>query len=162
MESFFSPQKREKTTPKGDEKMNFAQEIIRSRQNRGVVETAKLTDRREREERQLFRFDGIKLFEEAIKNQVELTCVYLKESKVRTVTERIEESCPGMLEKLDCRACILADEVFDKISEEKSPEGVICVAKYIDKFQKIVTIYNVEDFFQMEERITIIIITYGR
>ncbi len=136
--------------------MNFAQEIIRSRQNRGVVETAKLTDRREREERKLFRFDGIKLFEEAIKNGVELTCVYLKESKVNAVTSRIEESYPGALDALDCRACILADEVFDKISEEKSPEGVICVAKYIDKSQKIVTIYNVEEFFQTDERIVLL------
>ena len=136
--------------------MNFAQEIIRSRQNRGVVDTAKLTDRREREERRLFRFDGIKLFEEAIRNGVELVCVYFKESKLGTVTARIEESCPGALEALDCRACILSDEVFDKISEEKSPEGVICVAKYIDKFQKIVTIYNVEEFLHKEERIVLL------
>ena len=136
--------------------MNFAQEIIRSRQNRGVVDTAKLTDRREREERRLFRFDGIKLFEEAIRNGVELACVYFKESRLASVTSRIEESCPGALEALDCRACILSDEVFDKISEEKSPEGVICVAKYIDKFQKIVTIYNVEEFLQREERIVLL------
>ena len=45
---------------------------------------------------------------------------------------------------------ILSDDLFDKISEEKSPEGIICCAKYIDKFQKNITIYNSADFFQMK------------
>ena len=51
----------------------------------------------------------------------------------------------------------MSNEVFDKISEEKSPEGVICVARYIDKFQKNVTIYNSADFLHLsEERIVLL------
>ena len=48
--------------------MNRNDEIIRSRQNRRVVELCKLTDRKAREATKKFRFDGIKLLEEAIKN----------------------------------------------------------------------------------------------
>ena len=40
----------------------------------------------------------------------------------------------------DCRAVLLPDELFARISEEKSPEGVICLAKRLDKFHKIITI----------------------
>ena len=32
------------------------------------------------------------------------------------------------------------NKMYDKISEEKSPEGIITVGKYIDKFHKIITI----------------------
>ena len=52
---------------------------------------------------------------------------------------------------------MLADGVFEKISEEKSPEGVISVAKYIDKLQKTVTIYNSENFSPTDkERIVLL------
>ena len=51
--------------------MNWTGEIISSRQNRTVVETAKLTDRKARDAGGCFRFDGIKLFEEALKTQPE-------------------------------------------------------------------------------------------
>ena len=61
--------------------MQINGEIIRSRQNRRVVELCKLTDRKAREAAQRFRFDGIKLFLEAIKNGVSLESVFLKESR---------------------------------------------------------------------------------
>jgi TrmH family RNA methyltransferase len=41
---------------------------------------------------------------------------------------------------------VLSDDVFDKISEEKAPQGVITVAKYIDKIEKNATIYNSNNF----------------
>ena len=45
---------------------------------------------------------------------------------------------------------VVSDDIFDKISEEKSPEGVITIAKYIDKLQKNATIYNSVHFLQMK------------
>ena len=44
----------------------------------------------------------------------------------------------------------MSDDIFEKISEEKSPEGVITIAKYIDKLQKNATIYNSVHFLQMK------------
>ncbi len=137
--------------------MDLNGEVIRSRQNRAVVELCKLTDRRAREENRCFRFDGVKLFSEAVKNGLEIRSVFLRESSVSTLEARLCRE----LEKSPFEGCgrvlLLSDDLFDKISEEKSPEGIICCAKYIDKFQKNVTIYNSTDFYEMKnERIVLL------
>lgn len=132
-------------------------EIIRSRQNRTVVEAAKLTDRKAREATQTFRFDGIKLLVEAIRNGIDLQCVLLRESNAQAVRGEVRNHCGIDLSAGEWRVLTLSDEVFDKISEEKSPEGVISIAKYIDKLQKFVTIYNDVEFSSLSrERIALI------
>ena len=60
--------------------MLFTGEVIRSRQNKNIVELCKLTDRKAREATKTFRFDGIKLLEEAIRNDVEICAVFLASS----------------------------------------------------------------------------------
>ncbi len=137
--------------------MNLESEIICSRQNRTVVETAKLTDRKAREQTKKFRFDGVKLFEEALKKGVEIETVLFRESGRDRIVKTVADACGESFLRQIGRAVTLSNEVFDKISEEKSPEGVICVAKYIDKFQKIVTIYNSAEISDMrEERIVLL------
>jgi TrmH family RNA methyltransferase len=44
---------------------------------------------------------------------------------------------------------VVSDGVFDKMTEEKSPEGIICVVKHIDKLHKIVKMNN-EDMLRGE------------
>ena len=129
--------------------MNIPPEIIRSRQNRNVVEVGKLSDRKTRDARQLFRFDGIKLLQEALKKNVEIDAIYLKASAAERIMTDLNAQCGEGVMNTPDRIFLLSDEVFDKISEEKSPEGVITVAKYIDKFQKFATIYNSGDFLNM-------------
>ena len=132
-------------------------EIITSRQNRRVIEVGKLTDRKAREATQCFRFDGIKLLIEAIKNGIVPETVFLRESDADAVMRRVCDSVRDPFWTDQIRICVLADGVFEKISEEKSPEGVITVAKYIDKLQKIVTIYNSENFLPRDgERIVLL------
>lgn len=130
--------------------MLFTGEIIRSRQNKNIVELCKLTDRKAREASKKFRFDGIKLLEEAIKNDVEICAVFLSSSAQERVLSglcaRLGESYENKIEK----CFVVSDDIFDKISEEKSPEGVITIAKYIDKLQKNATIYNSANFFEMK------------
>ena len=129
--------------------MEWNREIVRSRQNRGVVELCKLSDRKAREATGRFRFDGIKLYEEARKNGVEIDTVFLRQSSADALTERLEGRLGGAAFSGEGRVMLLSDELFDKISEEKSPEGIITIAKYIDKFQKFATIYNSGDFLNM-------------
>lgn len=126
-------------------------EIIRSRQNRTVVELGKLTDRRARRESGLFRFDGLKLFGEAIKNGLKIASVFLRASDAERLREEAERRYGAETFSGEGRIILLEDDLFDRISEEKSPEGVICVAKYIDKFKKIATIYNSDDFSRLEK-----------
>lgn len=130
--------------------MNRNDEIIRSRQNRRVVELCKLTDRKAREATKKFRFDGIKLLEEAIKNRVEVESIFVKESRRLEICDLLEREDGGDVFGKETALYVLTDDLFDKISEEKSPEGVICVAKYIDKFEKNITIYNSAEFFKSE------------
>lgn len=137
--------------------MEWSCEIVQSRQNRSVVELCKLTDRKAREASRCFRFDGIKLFCEAVKNQVDIQTVFVKESIKDTVQGILSDrGFPNAFEG-EGRVVVLSDALFEKISEEKSPEGIICCAKYIDKFQKNITIYNSADFLQMKnERIVLL------
>ncbi|MBE6530688.1 MAG: RNA methyltransferase [Ruminococcaceae bacterium] len=112
-------------------------EVITSRQNPAVKRVCALCDKKEREKTSLFRFDGIKLFCEAVANRVQIEGVYIKESAAKTVESRISsELCEIGADKIR----YVCDSVFDKMSEERAPEGIITVAKYIDKFNKIVTI----------------------
>lgn len=137
--------------------MGFGSEIISSRQNRTVVEICKLNDRKARDAGRVFRFDGVKLCEEAIKKGVELQTVLLRASSAQRIREELLRRCNTDLAECPARVLLLSDEVFEKISEEKSPEGVICVAKYIDKFQKFATIYNNGDFLSMKDESIILV-----
>lgn len=137
--------------------MTAFDEVIRSRQNRTVVELGKLLDKKYREERQAFRFDGIKLLEEAIANGVEILCLALCENRAEEILEKLKKRFGEEALGRIGRILVLAEEVFDKISEEKSPEGVITVGKYIDKIQKNATIYNSVHFSKLKnERLVLL------
>ena len=130
--------------------MLFSGEIIRSRQNKNIVELCKLTDRKAREATRTFRFDGIKLLEEAIKNDVEICAVFLSVSAQERMLDFLHTRFGTSYEDRIERCFLVSDDIFEKISEEKSPEGVITIAKYIDKLQKNATIYNSVNFLQMK------------
>ena len=116
-------------------------EYITSRQNTLLVLTEKLTDRKHRRREGLFRFDGRKLFVEALQAGVTLFALLLRESNAE---EFLTIARSAHLSD-SCRIVILPDALFDRISEENAPEGVICVAKHLDKLHEIVTINKGND-----------------
>ena len=122
--------------------MQKTTEIITSRQNPLVSLTAALSERKHRMRTGLFRFDGKKLLAEAQGAGVELHAVLLRESAADTLLDAAAPFSDA------CRVAILPDALFDRISEEKSPEGVICVAKRLDKLHKIVTIDTRASFLE--------------
>ncbi|MBE6609950.1 MAG: RNA methyltransferase [Ruminococcaceae bacterium] len=109
---------------------------ITSRNNDYIKEIVKLKDKKHRDRERKFCFEGIKLLEEAVKHKIELESVLL--------TEKAYASLPFPLP--DTGVIIVSDEVYEKISFEKSPEGVFCVAKALDKFHNIYIIYKREYF----------------
>ncbi len=119
-------------------------EVITSRQNRRIVELCKLDDRRARERARLFRFDGVKLLSEAISRGVALDAVFLRAGSEERVAACLS-SLGTSPDALDCPVFRVEDSLFDKISQENAPEGVISVAKYLDKCHKMCKIYNRED-----------------
>ena len=112
-------------------------EVITSRQNDNVISACKLSEKKHRDAQKRFRIDGIKLFEEAVTSGVSIETLFVRQSSL----EKLEDRVGDLLEKISVsNVKILSDGVFDKISEEKSPEGIICTLKYIDKLHKIATI----------------------
>ncbi len=112
-------------------------DVITSRQNASVIAACKLSEKKHREVEGKFRIDGIKLFEEAVMSGVDIETVFVRQDSV----DRLEERIGDLFDKISGTDIkILSDGVFDKLSEEKSPEGIICVVKHIDKLHKIVTI----------------------
>lgn len=126
--------------------------MITSRQNPLVTMLCKLSDKKYRDEVRLFRFDGIKLFCEAVDCGVLIDYVLIKSSCTEKLENLVKDKFMHSKSATNCEQITLADNVFDKISEEKSAEGLICVAKYIDKFHKTVKIYNNDDFLSLDKK----------
>lgn len=120
-------------------------EMITSRQNETVKLLASLSRKKAREELSLFRFDGKKLLSEALSKGVVPEYIFVSESRLGEV-EGIISSAADI-----CEVTVLSDVLFEKISEEKSPEGVITVAKALDKIHKIATINNKGEFSCLPE-----------
>ena len=124
---------------------NFDADVITSRQNPSVLYACKLAEKKHRQKDRRFRLDGIKLFSEAVSSGVEIESAFIAEGARERIFDKLGNFLIDATEK-GCQIKILSDGVFEKISEEKSPEGIICIAKYIDKFHKIATINNIEAF----------------
>lgn len=133
------------------DKIRFDGDVITSRQNRRIVELMKLDDRRAREKSSLFRFDGVKLLCEALRRRVELDSIFLRAGTAEKVAERMEDLYGCTLEQTCCSIFGVEDSLFEKISQENAPEGVITVAKYIDKSHKNIIIYNKDEIQSRED-----------
>lgn len=104
--------------------MQFNKEIITSRQNPTVQKLCALLDKKERRRSRLFRIDGYKLFLEAVNCGAETDLVAI-------CSERADRYLPDA-EKTGARTVLLSPEIFSKITEEKAPDGIIAVVKYLD------------------------------
>lgn len=107
-------------------------ERITSRNNDYIKETVRLSDRGYRESVGRFSFEGRKLFEEAVKEKIPLEAVFVKEG---LLSEFAEKDYPF-------RVISVSDGVYEKISHEKSPEGIFCVSKALDKLHILYIIYK--------------------
>ncbi len=106
--------------------MHISEEIITSRQNKSVSLAASLDSRKAREREGLFRFDGHKLFLEAVQSGVTLDRVFLRQSesgKWLGILRENEVALAGV------SVLILADSLFDRLSEERAPEGILTLAR---------------------------------
>lgn len=122
----------------------FEDAPITSRQNRRIVSLCKLSDRGEREKTGLFRFDGVKLLCEALRREVPLETVFVREGSAARIEARMAELYGMTAADLSCPVVAVEKDLFDRISEENAPEGVICVAKALDKRHKKYTIRKEE------------------
>ena len=125
--------------------MPFSKEIITSRQNPTVVKLCALLDKKERRKNRVFRIDGHKLVSEAVDCGAHIELIAL-------CSEKAERFMP-LAEKCGAKTVLLSTEVFSKITEEKSPDGIIAVVKYIDEIHKELRISDIPELVASEKRI---------
>lgn len=106
-------------------------EVICSRQNRLVKLVCSLERKKLREELGLFRFDGIKLCLEALSKGLVPEYIFVCESRYEEFRARIGEQY---------ELTVVCDDLFSKMSDEKSPEGIITVIRLLERLHKTVKI----------------------
>ena len=95
---------------------------ITSRNNERIKDLVRLRDRKERTERDLFFIEGIHLAEEYLRH-----CGYPQEVYF---TEKALGTYSGFISALpDGIKYLVSDGVFEKISTESAPQGILCVCK---------------------------------
>lgn len=132
--------------------MKVIDEIISSRQNPLVKHIFSLHEKKGRERARSFIVEGEKLTFEAASSKLAVTHVIVREDKREQLLPRL--LCTFDSEEYnETKLVTLSRDAFEKISSEKSPEGVISVVKYLDFFKELDIIYNVENYFPYNENI---------
>lgn len=93
-------------------------ESITSRKNPLISRLSKLSSKKERDEQQLFRLDGIKLFSEAVKSNIKIEYIFATAKMLELIDTGI-----------DAKVFEVTDEVISKLTEEKAPQGIVAFAR---------------------------------
>ncbi len=110
------------TTTRQDSMTNF--EKITSRKNPGIIQAASLCDKKNRDGLGLFAFEGIKLLREALDAGILIDKIYFTYTALQKYESEIEAA-----DKKGAALFCVTDEVYDRLSGEKNPEGIYTVAK---------------------------------
>lgn len=117
-------------------------EVVTSRQNDAVKRLLALEDKKGRDAEELFVLDGLKLFEEAAKAGAGIQCIYINAEKEEQLLQFIESTLSApQYEKT--QLIRLGSSLFERVSREKSPQGIMTLVKYLDKIQNIIKINKV-------------------
>ncbi len=112
---------------------------ITSRQNPQVLHVRSLWDKKHRDASAQFFFEGAKLLEEAIARELPVSSVF--------VTQQAQAQYAALLQRLAAQQqnvtfFCTSDSVYQKMSPQSAPQGILCVANRIDKLRKFTTIYS--------------------
>ena len=129
----------------------FNDEYISSRSNPIVKWAVSLSEKKGREASKSFIAEGEKLTFEAISASLPITHVFVCESQKARIIDKLPRELADKNYE-DVRIIILSESAFEKISTEKSPQGVISVIKHLDFFSIIDIIYKKEFFLCERER----------
>lgn len=118
--------------------------MITSSANKGVKEVIQLEQKaRARREQGLFVAEGIKMFLEAPIDIIRK--VYVTE----TFSRQMPASCKDKLEALSSCYEAVSDEIFQKMSDTKTPQGILCVMRQNQ--------YTLESMFTVSNPLLIIL-----
>ena len=131
--------------------MYFDSEIITSRNNQLVKWAAALSDKKNRKESGYFMADGVKLTKEAFEAGLPVDYCIVTETKKTEIVDFLSDFKNEEKYK-NCRVVTVSESVFEKISTEKAPQGVISIIKHLDFFRELDIIYKEEFFLKPEEK----------
>ena len=127
-------------------------DLITSRNNPKIKWVASLSEKKKRNAYSAFFVEGEKLLIEALESSLPVSHVFIRETDAERINKLISNY--STCEKFgDTEIIYVSESVFEKISTEKSPEGVITVIKYLDFFHIIDIIYKEEFFSSPSERV---------
>lgn len=130
-------------------------ELITSRQNPRVMAVCALADKKKRRQSGLFRFDGVKLFEEACAERLSIDSVFVRHPIARTIEDALSRAiAAGRMDE----ACVIpvSESVFEKISEERAPEGIVTVACCPSELHRACGATEAVNLIGAEERILLV------
>lgn len=99
-------------------------EKITSRQNEKIRQVAFLKKRSERESAELFFFEGVHLLEEYLRFGHTPEYVF-------ATGDAISRS-PALIERCGNAVYEVVDSVYEKMTDEKAPQGILCVSRFLD------------------------------
>ena len=126
--------------------MNFINDVISSRNNPTVKWAASLADKKGRDREKCFIAEGEKLTYEAIEASLPIVKIFVAKSKSEKILHKLREYS-HIKNDATFDVQVLEDGVFEKISTENAPQGVISVIKHLDFFRQMDIIYK-EEFSQ--------------
>ena len=131
--------------------MYFDNEIITSRNNQFVKWVASLEQKKNRRESGYFLAEGVKLTKEAFEAGLPIEYCIVSEGKKDAILNSLSDVSNGEKYK-NCKLVTVSESVFEKVSTEKAPQGVISVIKHLDFFRDMDLIYKEEFFLEPEEK----------
>ena len=131
--------------------MYFDSEIITSRNNQLVKWATALSDKKNRKESGYFMADGVKLTKEAFEAGLPVDYCIVTETKKTEIVDFLS-AFKNEEKYKNCRVVTVSESVFEKISTEKAPQGVISIIKHLDFFRELDIIYKEEFFLKPEEK----------
>lgn len=108
-------------------------ETITSKSNSTIVKISKLADKKHRNIDKLFICDGIKLFKEAVNYGAKIDYIFVKNDAI------FDEDCIKMLKeclKKQVKVVSVPSDVFNKLTTESAPQGIITVCKFLDNLHR--------------------------
>lgn len=112
---------------------NFRAEIITSRTNSTIVKIGKLSNKKHRQENGLFICDGVKLVKEAIDFSLDIKYIVIREDfELDGELEASIISC----QKTGASVLLVSSQVYEKISEENAPQGIMAICSFISEKHK--------------------------
>ena len=135
--------------------MNLFRECLTSRKNPLIMDCAALQDRRGRADARRFLLEGEKLVWEAAAQGLPLVSLLISEEQKDRLLPMVEERFSAG-QYAQTPLYILSASCFEKISSEKSPQGIIAVVKYLDNFKRLPIIYYEDVLPLAEDRILLL------